>query len=421
MDKRLKPIENMLASLPKPLASQFKSFASSILSRKIEIIHFEKRTHFYESTPTFFPSSTRFQFELSCKEEFKDNNEFIALKEKAKNIVEETKKALRETIISVQKIEEEGSKTLLRQEFIKGLLDIFELCSLYTRTAVKEVSPPFDDKDSSELLLHRFFSLHCANNAQFFNYLHIDKKDMLITIKTRQQKIKWLQDDHNNTTEEMDVKIDSFYTLAETQCFPIIEQITIDLLKHYLKQLNEEEAVQKIEALQKNKAARSITAEVASILTTEPSLNPIQMREFIDDRIQLASTKLSKNSSKTSSSSSSVTIKDKRQKDNKQKQKQPNNNHSKNYKGTRKNQTDNAVKKVGSKKEQTTTQSNNSATFQSQNYYPNTHNLQPNYNHYYHPMGRGFGRGFGRGRGRMKRGDRGVWNGGGRGIGRGRL
>ena len=140
---------------------------------------------------------------------------------------------------------------------------------------------------------------------------------MLITIKARQQKIKWLQDDLNNTTEEMDVKIDSFYTLAETQCFPIIEQITIDLLKHYLKQLNEEEAVQKIEALQKNKAARSITAEVASILTTEPSLNPIQMREFIDDRIQLASTKSSKNSSKTSPSSSSVTIKDKRQKDNK--------------------------------------------------------------------------------------------------------
>ena len=117
----------------------------------------------------------------------------------------------------------------------------------------------------------------------------------------------------------MDVKIDSFYILAETQCFPIIEQITIDLLKHYLKQLNEEEAVQKIEALQKDKAARSITAEVASILTIEPSLNPIQMREFIDDRIQLASNKSSKNLSTTSPSSSSVTIKDKRQKDNKQK------------------------------------------------------------------------------------------------------
>ena len=164
MNKRLEPIENTLASLPKVLASQFKDFASLILSRKIEILHCEKRTHFHETTPNFFPSSTRFKFELSCKEEFKDNAEFIALKEKANEIVEGTKTSLSDTIISAKKIEEEGTKALLRVEFIQGLLDIFELCSVYTRTVFKEVSPPFDDKDSSELLLHysRDFSTHFA-------------------------------------------------------------------------------------------------------------------------------------------------------------------------------------------------------------------------------------------------------------------
>ena len=138
MNKRLEPIEKTLASLPTVLASQFKDFVSLILSRKIEILHCEKRTHFHETTPLFFPSSTRFKFELSCKEEFKDNQEFIDLKAKAKEIVEETKKALRKTIISVQKIKEQETKSLLRQEFIKVLLDIFEMCSLYTRTAFKE-------------------------------------------------------------------------------------------------------------------------------------------------------------------------------------------------------------------------------------------------------------------------------------------
>ena len=113
------------------------SFASSILLRKIEIVHSEKRNHFHESTPTFFPSSTILQSELSCKDEFKDNVDFIAVKDKANNIVEETKKTLRETIIPVQNIEKEKIKSLLQQEFIKGLLDIFELCLLYTRTVVK--------------------------------------------------------------------------------------------------------------------------------------------------------------------------------------------------------------------------------------------------------------------------------------------
>ena len=60
MNKRLEPIEKTLASLPTVLASQFKDFASLILSRKIEILHCEKRTHFHETTPLFFPSSTRF-------------------------------------------------------------------------------------------------------------------------------------------------------------------------------------------------------------------------------------------------------------------------------------------------------------------------------------------------------------------------
>ena len=98
---------------------------------------------------------------------------------------------------------------------------------------------------------------------------------MLITKKGRQENIKWIQDDNNNSTEEMETKIDKFYILATTQWFPIIEELTVDIFNYYLEQLNTEEAVQKIEALQKNKATRLTTAEVATIFANEPSLDPV--------------------------------------------------------------------------------------------------------------------------------------------------
>ena len=59
------------------------------------------------------PSSVRgyIKFELTCKKEFKDNTEFTDLKKKADLIVEEARIALRDTIVSVQKMEETVQKT----------------------------------------------------------------------------------------------------------------------------------------------------------------------------------------------------------------------------------------------------------------------------------------------------------------------
>ena len=89
--------------LPNPLSSQLQDFTSSILSRKIEIIHCKKKTYLHELAPAFFLSSTRFDFELTYKDKFKDNKEFLALKSNAKRIFKDTTHFLRDTIISVQK------------------------------------------------------------------------------------------------------------------------------------------------------------------------------------------------------------------------------------------------------------------------------------------------------------------------------
>ena len=56
-------------------------------------------------------------------------DEFKALKETSKDIVLTMKKDLRTTISNVQKMEEACSKIRIVEEFIKGLLDIFELYS----------------------------------------------------------------------------------------------------------------------------------------------------------------------------------------------------------------------------------------------------------------------------------------------------
>ena len=99
-----------------------------------------------------------------CKEEYLSNSIFKEQRNKAKMIVEETKKSLRNTIIEVQKMEETGAKERINSDFIRGLLDIFELYSRYIITANKTIDLPYDDKDASEILLQKFFYDNCNNN-----------------------------------------------------------------------------------------------------------------------------------------------------------------------------------------------------------------------------------------------------------------
>lgn len=61
--------------------------------------------------------------------------------------------------------------------------------------------------------------------------------------------------------------------------------------KTYKIQPSKDEAIQKIEVFQKNKATKSATAVVASILKTEGSLDPTQIRNLIGDCITFAAVK----------------------------------------------------------------------------------------------------------------------------------
>ena len=119
-------------------------------------------------------------------------------------------------------------------------------------------------------MLQQFF-FQFYSNIEYFSFLHSTKSDLLAVIKLRQQKINYLT---KETTDEEEETSKKFIAYALEKKIPIITTVTINLLKNYHTKLNEEEALQKATALLKNKNTRSATAEVATILTSETSIEP---------------------------------------------------------------------------------------------------------------------------------------------------
>ena len=283
MEKRLEPLAPLLASLPKPLSLQFKEFATLILSRKIEIIHCEKRTQFTELNPDHYQSSIPDpKFELTCKAEFVDNNEFKTLRDKAKQAVLDMKNSLRSTISELQKLEETCTKSLLIDEFFDGLTDIFELYSSFTRTS-SDKSIPYDDIEASGVLLMKFFYKYCADSDdEMYSFLFSKRTTILAALSTRKAKIPFLTSDNSSEDENTS---DGFTEDAIKNIFPHIRTVTTELFTHYRQQLRIEEATVKTEALRQSKLKTSVSKDMAAILEKEPSLDPKNLQVLIDDRI----------------------------------------------------------------------------------------------------------------------------------------
>ena len=80
----LQDISTQLESLPKALQSKMEDLAASILSRVVTIEHMEERIKIMNENPEYSPESTNFEFELTCKNKFKDSLEFSKLAKKVK-------------------------------------------------------------------------------------------------------------------------------------------------------------------------------------------------------------------------------------------------------------------------------------------------------------------------------------------------
>ena len=73
-DLHLAPIQGLLVSLPEPFDAELETFASTLLSRAIQVIHYTRRLEFHEKNPSFIPSSIRFKHKITCKVEYEDND-----------------------------------------------------------------------------------------------------------------------------------------------------------------------------------------------------------------------------------------------------------------------------------------------------------------------------------------------------------
>ena len=94
MAKRLEPIKDLLALLPKPLSQQTSEFATSLFSKAIEVRHYDKRETYYKANPDIDPNSIGFKYKLTCKLEYEDHPIFITQAALAAKIMEETKENL---------------------------------------------------------------------------------------------------------------------------------------------------------------------------------------------------------------------------------------------------------------------------------------------------------------------------------------
>ena len=69
------PIRGLLALLPNPLSNEHKEFMTTLISKAIEVLHYERRVDYHIAHPTVHLSSIRFKFDLTCKAEYEKNEE----------------------------------------------------------------------------------------------------------------------------------------------------------------------------------------------------------------------------------------------------------------------------------------------------------------------------------------------------------
>ena len=101
MEARLTPTKCMLVSLLSPLSNEHKELVTTLTSKGIEVLHCKRRVEHHTASTIVHPSSIRFTFNLTCKTEYKGNEEFKTQRTLANTILIETNKSLKDCMISV--------------------------------------------------------------------------------------------------------------------------------------------------------------------------------------------------------------------------------------------------------------------------------------------------------------------------------
>ena len=280
MAKRLKPISGLLASLPKPIATQSSEFASFLLSRSIEFLHAYRRYKHHVNNPDVNPNFIHFtKFKLTCKAEYEDSTTFKSLAKQAANIIEEAKQSLRVRMVSIMKMELDGDILKLQTGFITELAKLLGYWVCYRRALDPDNQPPFSNAEGGEELLQDLFK---QAPSELFTYLHARKKTFLSElIAPHSEMIKYIHND--SLTEVQKTTASEFLKSAASIIFPCIPDVTYLLFDKYVVNQNIEVAISRTEAFISNNKSTSITAATATAIDKEESVKPKQLVSLIKD------------------------------------------------------------------------------------------------------------------------------------------
>ena len=278
-EERLAPIQSLLASLPEPFDVESKAFASNLLSQAIQVIHCNRRLEYHEKNPSFIPSSIRFKHKLTCKVEHEENDIFITQRALSKKILDNAIQELRQCMVKVMKMEQEGAIFKLQELYVTGLHALFNCYSNYYKFAYPDNATPYTNEEGAEILLQKFFE---EADDSIYEYLHCTK--VLFTnkhITSRHNRVEYGASD--TFTPEQNQLCDTFCDVAKKEIFHSILPITVGLKKSYIDELNKKEAISRTKALIKNRNTTSITASTAEALEKEDNVQPENLRALIDD------------------------------------------------------------------------------------------------------------------------------------------
>ena len=280
MAKRLKPISGLLASLPKPIATQSSEFASFLLSRSIEFLHAYRRYKHHVNNPDVNPNSIHFtKFKLTCKAEYEDSTTFKSLAKQAANIIEEAKQSIRVRMVSIMKMELDGDILKLQTGFITELAKLLGYWVCYRRALDPDNQPHFSNDEGGEELLQDLFK---QAPSELFTYLHARKKTFLSElIAPHSEMIKYIHND--SLTEVQKTTASEFLKSAASIIFPCIPDVTYLLFDKYVVNQNIKVAISRTEAFISNNKSTSITAATATAIDKEESVKPKQLVSLIKD------------------------------------------------------------------------------------------------------------------------------------------
>ena len=292
--KRFTWVRSLLDTLPQFVDDEGADLAANMLSLKIELRHMENKVKQFEMKEDWYPDTCKIKFKLTCKTEFKKNQEFEQLVKDASQAVQECNNTLRECIYKKKKLQEAGAIRTIQEKAIKNIAMFCEIYTCAIRDTDKHYIPPYDDKTAGEMLTKKIMLDQDFCDERYQEYLGITNVSLFkhkITCLSRPKTFN----ESENTTEEMREQSDAFINKNVTKIERYIKPLTIGLYETYNANMVKEEAARRTAALRnenkKSSAAKGLDKLIGNEKSVEPEVLKTMIVRNVEEKLEKAVSK----------------------------------------------------------------------------------------------------------------------------------